>query len=43
MILQQEDPKKEARLAAMHRSVANSDGTAGEKIHKRIVSELFDR
>ncbi len=42
MVLEQRDPKREARLAAMRRSVVNSDGTAGEKIHKRIVSELFD-
>ncbi len=42
MILRQEDPKKDERLNAMRMSVVNSDGTAGEKIHKRIAAEAFE-
>ena len=43
MILKNQDPKKEERLATMRRSVANCDGTAGRKIHRRITSEILEK
>ena len=41
MVLCGQDPKKETRLAVMRRSVVNSDGTAGEKIHQCIAAGLL--
>lgn len=41
MVLNGQDQKKETRLAVMRRSVVNSDGSAGKKIHQRMVTDLL--
>ncbi|HYF84377.1 MAG TPA: CDP-glycerol glycerophosphotransferase family protein [Clostridia bacterium] len=40
MLKKGEDPNKALREEDVRRSVANSDGTCGEKIHKYIMSQL---
>jgi len=40
MIMAGEDEKREERLANVRASVANSDGTSGEKIHEKIIQEF---
>jgi CDP-glycerol glycerophosphotransferase (TagB/SpsB family) len=43
LVLQGDDPLKEARIEAMNKSILNADGTCGEKIHTYITKQVFSK